>query len=67
MGKLFEQATKDSLELTITERIWGAIQEVAIAVANIFSLTDEEINDAVINKSDELVQVWRIYKLKQAS
>lgn len=31
MGKLFEQATKGTLELTITERIWGAIQEIVSA------------------------------------
>lgn len=67
MGKLFEQATKDTLELTITERIWGAIQEVVIAIANIFGLTDEEIYDAVINKSDEIAHVCGIYKLKLAS
>ncbi len=67
MGKLFEQTTKDSLELTITQRIWGAIQELVIAIANIFELTDEDIYDAVINKSDELNHVWGIYKLKLAS
>ena len=61
MGKLFGQV-KDSLELTITERIWGGIQEVAIA--NIFGLTDEEIYDAVINKSNVLDHVWGDLQIK---
>lgn len=67
IGKLFEETTKDSLELTITQRIWGALQEIVIAVANLFNLTDDEILDVVIYKSDELAHICDIYKLKQAS
>lgn len=50
----------------ILERIWGAILEIVIAIANILGLTDEEIYEAVINKSDELDHVCSIYKLKRA-
>lgn len=53
--------------MDVIKRIWGAIQEVVIAIANIFGLTDEEAYDAVINKSDELAHVCGIYKLKLAS
>ena len=47
--------------------IWGTIQEVIIAIANIFCLADEEIYETVINKSDKLNQVCSIYKLKLAN
>lgn len=67
MGKLFEDVSKDSLELSVTERIWGALQEVVIAIANLFGLTDEDIYDAIINRSEEIKHVFDIYKLKLAS
>ena len=67
MGELFEKASKDSLELSIVERIWGALQELIIAIANLFGLTDEDIYDAMINRSDEMNHICDIYKLKLAS
>lgn len=67
IGKLFKDVSKDSLELSITERIWGALQEVVIAIATIFGLNDDDIYDAIINKSEEMKYVWNIYKLKIAS
>ena len=67
MGELFEKASKDSLELSIVERIWGALQELIIAIANLFGLTDEDIYDAMINRSDEMKHICDIYKLKLAS
>jgi len=62
IGKLFEQATKNSLELSITERIWGAIQEIVIAIASLFDLTDEDIMDVIINKSEDMSHICDIYK-----
>lgn len=67
MGKLFEDITKDSLELSVTDRIWGALQEIVIAIANLFGLVDEEIYDAIINRSEELGHICDVYKLKLAS
>lgn len=66
MGQLFHQATKDSLELSITQRIWGAIQEVICAIADIFNLTDDQIYEVIINRSDELENICNIYKEKIA-
>ena len=67
MGKLFEAVSKDSLELSITDRIWGALQEVVIAIATLFGLNDEDIYDAIINRSEEMNHICDIYKLKIAS
>lgn len=67
MGKLFENVCKESLELSVTERIWGALQELVIAIAELFRLTDEDIYDAMINRTEEMNHLCGIYKLKLAS
>lgn len=67
MGKLFEKVSKDSLELFIIERIWGTLQELIIAIANLFGLADEDIYDVMINRSEEMNHICDIYKLKLAS
>lgn len=46
--------------------IWGAVMEMVIAVTSVFNITDEEIYDAVINKSEELAHICEIYRLKMA-
>ena len=61
-----EAVSKDSLELSITERIWGVLQEVVIAIATIFGLNDEDIYDAIINRTEEMNHICDIYKLKLA-
>jgi hypothetical protein len=67
IGKLFEDATKKSQELTVTQRIWEALQEIVIIITNLFDLTDEDVFEAVIYKSDELAHICDIYKLKLVS
>lgn len=51
MGKLFEAVSKDSLEPSITDRIWGVLQEVVIAIATLFGLNDEDIYNSANNKA----------------
>lgn len=67
MGELFRDVFKDFLELSITEQIWGALQEVVISKANLFGLTDKYIYDAIINRSEEMNLLLYIYELKLAS
>ncbi len=64
MGKLFRDVFKDSLELSITERIWGALQEVVIAIADLFGLRDEDIYDAIIDRSEEMKSYCRYLQTK---
>ena len=56
--------SKDSLELSVIDRIWGVLQEMVIAIATLFGLNDEDIYEAIINRSEEMNH---IYKLKLAS
>lgn len=64
IGALFRETCSGAMELTIVERIWGAVMEMVIAVTSVFNITDEEIYDAVINKSEELAHICEIYRLK---
>lgn len=43
IGKLFESTTKEAVELTLAERIWGVLREVVVVFALTFGLTDEEV------------------------
>ena len=67
IGTLFRETCSGAMELTIVERIWGAVLEMIIALTNVFNITDEEIYDAVINQSDELAHICDIYRLKWLS
>jgi hypothetical protein len=61
------QASQNTLELTITKRIWGAMLEFVTAMADIFGFDDQDVFDAVINKSEDLAHVCNMYRLKMAS
>lgn len=67
IGELFRLANQDSHEITISERIWGAILELVAAITRIFSITDEEVLEAVVNESDELAHICELYKYKMVS
>lgn len=66
IGGLFREVEKDSLELTIAERIWEVIMDTVIALANLFGLTDEEVLEVAVCRSDELAHICRTFKLKVA-
>ena len=40
---LFEAVASESIELTLSERIWGALRGAVAALAETFGLTDEEV------------------------
>lgn len=67
IGELFRQAGQDSHELTISQRIWQAILELAAIITKVFSIADEEVLNALINESDELAHICELYQYKMAS
>ena len=67
IGGLFREVTKETVQLSVAQQIWGVIQELVTAIARVFDLLDEEIYDAVINQSDELAHIAKCYNLKSAS
>jgi hypothetical protein len=68
IGGIFNEVQRKTMELSVTDRIWGIILELVTIMAEIFSIEDEEIFDAMINRSDELVAHFvDFYKLKAAA
>ena len=66
IGGLFGDAAKSSVELTVTERIWGMMLELVREIAECFNIKDEQIFDMLVNRSDKLSRFVELYKLKQA-
>jgi hypothetical protein len=66
IGELFRESNQDSMELTICQRIWGALLELVAAITKVFSLNDEEVFSAMINESEELAHICDLYQTKMA-
>ena len=67
IGGLFRDISKETVQLSVAQQIWGILQELVTAIATVFGLLDEEVYDAVINHSDELTHIAHFYNLKSAS
>lgn len=67
IGDLFREISKETVQLSVAQQIWGILQELVTAIARAFGLLDEEIYDAVIYKSEEIAHSAQFYNLKSAS
>lgn len=67
IGGLFREISRETVQLSVAQQIWGILQELVTAVARVFGLLDEEIYDAVINHSEEMAHIAKFYNLKSAS
>ena len=67
IGGLFREATKETVQLSVAQQIWGYLQEIVSEIAQLFGLLDEEIYEALINKSEQLAHICEFYNLKSAS
>ena len=52
IGGLFHQATDGVIQLSVTDRIWGVLQELVNIIAEAFGIDDERVMDALINRSE---------------
>ena len=66
IGGLFREVTRDTIQLSVAQQIWGMLQELVTAIAEAFELLDEEIYDAVINRSENLAHIANFYNFKDA-
>ena len=57
IGGLFREISKETVQLSVAQQIWGILQELVTAIARAFGLLDEEIYDAVIYKSEEIAHI----------
>lgn len=67
IGGLFRQISRETVQLSVAQQIWGILQELVTAIAMAFGLLDEEIYDTVINHSEEMAHIAQFYNLKSAS
>lgn len=67
VGGLFKDATKGSVKLTLTERIWDMMLEMVREIAECFNIEDEQILDMLVNRSDKLRHFIELYQYKIAS
>ena len=52
IGGLFNEATDGVIQLSVTDRIWGVLQEFVSIIAEAFDTDDEHVLDALINRSE---------------
>ena len=69
IGGLFHQATDGVVQLSVTERIWGIIQELVMIIAEVFQIDDERVMDTLINRSETFKHFKNLdnLELKQAA
>ena len=65
-GKLFESVMEQSVELTISERIWGMLQNIIATIAEVFGLSDEDVFQGLASLKAKELNSWLSYKLKIA-
>ena len=71
IGGLFRAVNQDSLEITISERIWGTFLELVAATTRVFNITDEEVLEAALTNLMSLLIYanyidikWRVENLR---
>jgi xanthine dehydrogenase molybdopterin-binding subunit B len=69
IGGLFHQATDGVVQLSVTDRIWGILQELVRIIAEAFQIDDERVMDTLINRSETFKHFINLDKiqLKQAA
>lgn len=67
IGGLFREISKETVQLSVAHQIWGLLQELVTAMAEVFDLLDEEIYDVLINHSEEMAHIAKFYNLKSVS
>ena len=67
IGGLFRDCVDDSLELSVTERLWQALLDLVAEIAEIFGIDDDNVFDILVNKSVQLNHFVNFYKLKLVS
>ena len=66
LGELFAQVTDDTLELSVTDRIWELILDVILDIAEMISADASELLSAVVDGNPKFHKLYNLYKLKAA-
>jgi len=60
LGGLFREITAQTVELSVTEKIWGLIQQLVSVVADLFSLDSDELLTNIINGNKQLNAIMKV-------
>ena len=60
IGGLFREITAQTVELSVTEKIWGLIQQLVSAIADFFSADFDEILINIIYENKQLKAIMRV-------
>ena len=67
IGGLFREISKETVKQSIAQQLWGKVQEMLTAVAEVYGLVDEELYEIIINKTEQVQNMFAAFNLKQAS
>ncbi len=56
---MFRDVTQASVELTVTEKIWGILMEVIQTIAEAFNFDQDEMMRAIINNNNKKLNAVR--------
>ena len=63
LGALFRDVTGNTLELSVTDRIWELILDTILEIAEIISADASELLSAVIDENPKFHKLYQMYKL----
>ena len=63
IGELFRDATGNTLELSVTDRIWELILDTILEIAEMISADASELLSAVIDVNPKFHKLYQMYKL----
>ena len=66
IGALFRDATGNTLELTVTDRIWELILDTILEIAEMISADASELLSAVIDVNPKFHKIYQMYNLYAA-
>ena len=59
IGGVFRDVTQASVELTVTEKIWGILIDVLQTIAEVFHFYQDEMMRAIINNNNKELNAVR--------
>lgn len=67
VGGLFREISKETVRQSIAQQLWGKVQEMLTAIAEVCGLVDEDLYEIIINKTEQVENMFAAFNLKQAS
>ena len=64
IGGLYNEATQGVIQLSVTDRIWGVLQELVRIISETFETDDQRVLDALINRSETFKHYINFDRLK---